>query len=377
MKKIVIFLLLSIPTILSAQHSLQSGLNMFRADDVIIKQQVEYKDPGRTGANVLWDFSQLNVVNDEYELAYSSYNDTLITGTEHLTQYHYVLQNDSLLLWGFDNQTTQLHNIQPELLLKFPVNYRDTVQSYYYAHGKYGNRLELDAMGTIETGADAYGMMILPNKDTLKPVLRTHTIKYIVEDIRPINDSYYEKLESPLVISPDSIDQRLASDSVIFVVETFRWYEKGYRYPIFETVRSWEQYRTNDDYEFLNTAFFYPPQEHYYLDNDEENLAILENEANENENNEIVDPWEGLTYNIYPNPVKTSPLEVELYLPKPATIQAQLRSTMGTVAVDVNKGYHPAGIYHFQLDAFNLPVGNYILNIWLDEKLISEIIMKR
>ena len=61
---------------LGAQHSLQSRYNMFRADDVIIKQQVEYKDPGRSGANVLWDFSRLNVVNDEYELAYSTHNDT-------------------------------------------------------------------------------------------------------------------------------------------------------------------------------------------------------------------------------------------------------------------------------------------------------------
>jgi hypothetical protein len=50
---------------------------------------------------------------------------------------------------------------------------------------------------------------------------------------------------------------------------------------------------------------------------------------------------------------------------------------MGLLAVDVNKGYHPAGTYSFQLDAFNLATGNYILDIWLDDHLISEIIMKR
>jgi hypothetical protein len=359
----------------SAQYILQSSLNGFRPDDVIIKQQVSYKDPGRTGANVLWDFSQLEVENDEYELLYSTENDTVITGMEHLTQYHYTLQNDSLLLWGFDNQTTKLHNVQPELLLKFPVNYGDTVNSYYYAHGKYGNRLELDAMGTIETGADSYGMMILPNKDTLKHVLRTHTIKYIAEDTRPISYSYYDKLESPLFITGDSIDQRLASDSVLFVVETFRWYEKGYRYPVFETVRSWEQHRSNEDYEFLATAFFYPPQEHYYLDNDEENLAILENEANED--TVIIDPWEGLTYNLYPNPVKTN-LDVEMYLPKNAnTIRIQLRSTMGLIVSDKNLGARPEGTYSFQVDMWTVPVGNYVLDIWLDDHLISEILMKR
>jgi hypothetical protein len=373
MKKIVIFWLLGIPGMLSAQHTLQSDLNGFRADDVLIKQQVSYKDPGRTGANVLWDFSQLTVINDEYELSYSTDNDTVITGTEHRTRYHYALQNDSLLLWGFDNQTTKLDNVQPELLLKFPVNYGDTVQSYYYAHGKYGNRLELDAMGTTETGADSYGMMILPNKDTLKQVLRTHTLKYIAKEKRPISDRYYDKLEFPLVISPDSIDRRLATDSALFVTETFRWYEKGYRYPVFETLRSWEQHRgKRKKHEFSATAFFYPPQEHYYLDDDEENSALLD------ENKEvIVDPWEGLTYNIYPNPVKTY-LDVEMYLPKSAdNIRVQLRSTMGMMVVDKNHGYHPEGTYHFQLDLVTLPVGNYVLDMWLEDHLVSTIIMKR
>jgi hypothetical protein len=380
MKKVSIsvflpFILSFIFGTVSAQHSLQSSLNMFRAGDIIIKQQVEYKDPGRAGENVLWDFSQQDVVNEEYGLAYSSYDGNIITGMEHLTQYHYVLQNDSLLLWGLDNPTTLLRNRQPELLLQFPVSYGDTVGSYYYGHGKYGDRLELDMTGITETGADAYGMMILPDRDTLKHVLRTHTVKYIVEDIVPISDRYYEKLKAPTSLSPDSIDQRLATDSVFFVVETFRWYEKGYRYPVFETVRSWEQYRYLEDYEFFNTAFFYPPQDHYYLDDDEDNLAVLDEETTENSG--TADLWEGLSYNIYPNPVKTAPLYLELYLPQATGLQLQLRNTMGLAVLNLDKGSQTAGICSFQVDMSGLPVGNYILNIQLDEKLISEIIMKR
>ncbi|MDR2057038.1 MAG: T9SS type A sorting domain-containing protein [Dysgonamonadaceae bacterium] len=370
---IFLLLLLSFPAFVPAQYGLQSGLNMFRPEDVIVKQQVEYKEPGRTGANVLWDFSRLNVVNDEYELVYSAYNDTVIIGTEHLTAYHYALQNDSLLLWGFENQTTKLRNVQPELLLKFPFHYGDTTYSYYYAHGKYGNRLELDAMGSLETVADSYGMMILPSKDTLKQVLRTRTLKYIAEDTRPIGDNYYEKMEHPLNLSSDSIRFRIQNDSVVFVVETFRWYEKGYRYPVFETVRSWEQYSGTADYEFLATAFFYPPQEHYYLEEDADNLALLANEENN-----VTDPWAGLNYDLYPNPVKNVNLNVEIYLPKNAQgVLLQLRNTMGLIVLDQNLGAYPEGMHSFQVDTWNLPVGNYILDIWLDEKLISEIIMKR
>ena len=375
MKNFLILLFSGIPCMLGAQHNLQSHLNMFRANDLIFKQQVEYKDPGRSGANVLWDFSQLDVVNDEYELAYSTPNDTIITGTEHITSYHYVLQNDSLVLWGFDNQTTQLRNIHPEVLLKFPFQHGDTTGSYYYAHGKYGNRLEMDVMGTTQTIGDAYGMMILPSKDTLKQVLRTHTIKYIAENTVPISDSYFEKLQSPLTIYPDSIDRRLATDTVLFVVETFRWYEKGYRYPIFETVRSWELYRHSKDYTFLNTAFFYPPQEHYYLNDDQENLTILEEKTKGKPDKP--DPWAGLTYNIYPNPVHSDPLQIEIYLPKSTNVRVQVSRITGQVVLNENKGNHAAGTYHFEVDMSHLPTDNYALTIGLSDKKIQEVVMKR
>lgn len=375
MKKMGVFLLLCIPSLLFAQHILQSKLNMFRVGDEIVKQQVNYKDPGRSGENVLWDFSLLDVENEEYEISYVSRRNSMITGSEHLTHYHYTLRNDSLLLLGFDNQTTHLVNHQPELLFKFPVNYGSKDSSYFYGHGKYGNRLEMNVMGIISTQADAYGMMILPNKDTLRHVLRTHTIKYIAEETQPLRNSYFHKVQFPPSISKDSIDIRLSNDSVLFVVETFRWYERGYRYPVFETVRSWEQYKEQDHRDFLNTAFFYPPQEHYYLEYDEANLSLLEEKKEEDIPQ--IDPWEGLTYNIYPNPVRWEPLEIELYLPKDAEIKIQIRNPMGLLEVNENKGFYSEGICHFTIPFHHLAVGNYVLDIQLNEKVISEIIMKR
>jgi hypothetical protein len=377
---IAAWLISGFPCSVSSQHVLEGELNMYRPYDIIVKQQVSYKDPGRTGPNVLWDFSALSVENDAYELSYTTDNDTIITGTEHLTRYHYTLQNDSLLLWGFDSPTTQVKNIQPELLLKFPVNYGETSQSCYYTHGKYGNRLEVDLMGTIETTADAFGMMILPDKDTLRNVLRTRTLKYIAEETVPISKRYYDKTETPLQIHPDSIAKRLNTDSLLFITETFRWYEKGYRYPIFETIRSWEQHNESEAYHFLNTAFFYPPQEHYYLDEDEANRELLENREQEaggsDGSNTPSDPWTELSYNIYPNPV-TAILAIEIYLPQTAHIHIQLRNTMGLILLEEEKGSHPVGTCDFQSDLSAIPVGNYVLDIWLNEHLVSEIIMKR
>lgn len=375
-----------------SQHRLESSLNYYRAGDVLVKQQVEYRDPGRSGADVLWDFSRLSPVNEEYKLAYTltprcfiedEYEElpdscTFLTGSEHRTRYNYTLEGDSLLLWGFRNSTTLIENSQPELLLRFPVAYRDSVKQHYYGHGKYGNRLELDAMGTTETVADSYGMMILPNQDTLRHVLRTRTLKVIAEDTRPMTPWYSEKHAHPPVISSDSIDYRVATDSVLFIVETFRWYEQGYRYPVFETVRSWEQHNNNPDYEFLATAFFYPPDSHEYLEDDAANLAVLDQmQEGLGAEGEIIDPWEGLTYNIYPNPVKDH-MEIELYLPRAVTnLRIQMRSTMGTILIEEQQGAYPIGTCSFRFDTYSLAYGNYILDIWLDEKLINQVIMKR
>ena len=54
---------------LTAQDVLNKEYNMFRGEDVITKQQVKYKHPGRAGANVLWDFSKQEAINKKYKLS--------------------------------------------------------------------------------------------------------------------------------------------------------------------------------------------------------------------------------------------------------------------------------------------------------------------
>lgn len=57
--------------VLSLYAQLNADHNSLRSGDVIIKQQVQYKDPGKVGENLLWDFSELELINDQYELVYS------------------------------------------------------------------------------------------------------------------------------------------------------------------------------------------------------------------------------------------------------------------------------------------------------------------
>ncbi|NDV97654.1 T9SS C-terminal target domain-containing protein, partial [Dysgonomonas sp. 521] len=206
-KAILLFIALSL--VLSLSGQLNTSHNHYRAGDVLIKQQVEYMNPGQAGGNKLWDFSRLKSVNDEYTLEYalpplegdSIYilggkrykkkglqDNELIVGTEHNTMYYYHLTNDSLLQMGHENPSVILEYIHPMTLMKFPLNYGQTVFSNYKSEGLYSGTVDIRTQGTMTTTADAYGKMILPSGDTLSPVLRVKTIQTIF-DI-PTENSY-------------------------------------------------------------------------------------------------------------------------------------------------------------------------------------------
>ncbi len=371
----IVILLLGTCVTLPAQHILQGDLNLPRAGEEIIKQQVAYKDPGRPGENVLWDFGQLQPVNNEYTLSYfapemtddslyilgmdtipsdSLTGGTLLTGCEHNTMYYYRLTGSRLYLLGHENPTVLLKYSAPLIAGRYPMHYLDSCRHSYQAKGLYSSAVPFTTGGEVELTADAFGMMILPSGDTLRHVMRTKTIQTIRQTF-VMNDT--------LTVEQNSL------------VETFKWYSKGYRYPVFETIQT----RVMGDTGSVNfeTAFFFPPQEHFYLDEDTLNLAIRE-ELKMLETGTQTDPWAGLTYNFYPNPVKNTPLEVELYLPRRVgNIRIQLRNTSGMIAVDENKGSYPEGICRLQLPVYFLQVDNYVLNIWLNGKLIEGIILKR
>ena len=361
---------------LFAQHRLTSNHNMMRPGDEIVKQQVEYKDPGRSGENVLWDFGKLTSINDEYSLIYSVGEDSVIIGTEHRTMYYYSLSGDSLLCKGFENPTTLMINEHPELLLKFPVSYNDSTYCRYNGNGKYSDFLKISAMGSMSSKADAYGMIILPDKDTLKNVIRVHTIKKIAEGSEPLFFSQADTLPPPIVTS-DSIDYRLANDTVLLAVETYRWYAKGYRYPIFETVKSITE-KQGQERDFFEVAFFYPPREHYYLEDDTDNLTELFGDAQDPDNdspNSKPNFGDTFSYNFYPNPV-TNTLTVEYYIIDNNNIDIKLYDMSGIILFSEQK-QQQMGIHMLTLDMQSYVKGSYILRIHAGKHVINEIIVKK
>lgn len=380
MKTLHLFILILCPLFSFGQINQQ--YNGLRSGDEIIKQQVDYKDPGRDGENVIWDFGNLKSVNDEYSLVYSSpvlqqnsyyvmgYDtiqskntdqNSLIIGTEHNTMYYYQLKENQLLLLGHENSTNLLHYTQPIVSVTYPTNYKQSQTNPYQSEGIYSGKIPFDTKGSVTTQADAYGAIILPTGDTLTHVLRIKTVQTISEIIRSINPAMNDSLE--------------------MVVETYKWYSKGYRYPIFETIKAINTTDTLNTQEY-QTAFFFPPQEHLYLDDDKDNLAVLDSlwdlEHNKDINNPVTDPNNTmkLSYNFYPNPVQTQ-LTLEYYLESATTVNVSIYSMDGKLIKNLPIGKQDKGLHTQYIDCSNLSKGTYIVRIDANNKVTSDKIIKK
>ncbi|BES62218.1 T9SS type A sorting domain-containing protein [Dysgonomonas capnocytophagoides] len=370
-------LLLSIPLTITAQ--IVQRYNSPRSGDEIIKQQVEFKDPGREGENVIWDFGKLKSINNRYSLTYSSpdlldnsyyilgrdtiqaNNDSVryLIGTEHSTMYYLQVKDNSLYVLGHENATTSLKYTPSLLSMAYPTNYNEPHQKEYQSKGLYSCRIPFESQGEIKQTADAYGIMILPSGDTLKNVMRVKTVQTIKETIFDVNNNVNTILDMN--------------------VENYKWFSKGYRYPIFETIKTIPQDSTANEF---STAFFFPPQEHLYLDTDPDNLAVLDSLWDiDHKIQDVTDPTQeqpnaNLSYNFYPNPVE-SLLTVEYYLEKPSSVTISLYNLEGRLIKTVVKPISSSGVYSEQIDCSSLAKGTYIISIGTGYKVYSDKVIKK
>lgn len=382
MKKLTL-LLVGIIFSLSAfsQFSLESSSVLLRANDTIIKQCVEYRDPGRSGPDVLWNFSELDLLDDAYTISYGQIGDSL-TGTEHRTTYYYGVSGDSLFFHGYEKNTTWMKYVRSELLLKYPVHYGDSLQSYYQGLGKYCTDLSLDVMGVTDVKADAYGLMVLPGGDTLRHVLRVRSFKRMAEGSDILNLRRFERsLLSPL-LSVDSIAYHLSNDSVILEIETFRWYALGYRYPVFETVRG-ATVKNGESKDFFAFSFFYPPQEHTYLNDDTVNLALLsaEEERSKAENKSMFHDNNDrpgkvlLNYNVYWE-TSGDAVRLDYQLNSNAEISIYLYDMQGRTRMVCPMETYSNGFYSRKLDFSEMDSGQYLLLMVMNGERYTEKIIK-
>lgn len=335
---------------LAGQHRLSQQLNSLRASDKLLKQQVEFKDPGSSGRNLTWDFRMLNQLNDEYSLKYfipdSTQMDT-ICGMEHQTRYYYSQKRDSIWATGFENATTLMEYKQPELRMKFPFSYGDTLFSYFKGEGEYSRRLKLSVSGYTRVEADAEGTLQLPGFEDVKNALRVRTMRYYTET---------------------------GKDSTEMMIDTYAWYAEGVRYPVFESIKTdiIKRKRRNtgvSDTTIFKTSFYYPPHYQTY----QLPVETIVDTAPETDSG-IAAVFTEASY--LPNPVE-SVLTISYKLTRPASVRFSVHNNVGVPACSTTQLMLEAGYHQTTINMSHLITGTYTLYVWVDEMVMKQVVVKK
>lgn len=256
-----------IPLSSYAQTTLTSSRNMIREGDVLSRKQIENGNIGQRGENLVWDFSEVQMQKRTSRQKYANVPDTsLLVCTENETRYYYDYQGDSLLLKGFENNLTKLNYVRPQAMLRFPVQYGDSIGGVYEARGLYCDRQSLHCYGRYKTIADGSGVLVLPSGDTLRNVLRVRTFSQGIDRLSARNRK---------------TDMSYSNDTLHVARETIRWYAAGYRYPIIESMAMVAKGNRR------HSAMYYcPPEEQLRLALDDGNRQYRENIQQNNYRND-------------------------------------------------------------------------------------------
>jgi len=334
-----------LPLLSVGQPTLTHEKNAMRGGDVIVKQQVKYVNPGRSGRMVIWDFGRLTNVDEAYTTTYREYQshsgEPCVAATEHHTRYHYSRRNDTLLLLRQENPSMEISYAAPDLQLTYPFAYGSRAKHDFKGSGSYSRVMPIQVSGSSEIFADAYGLIITPRGDTLSNILRVKTTK-----------TYHEVKKG---------------ESSSIQVEKYTWYAKGYRYPVFETVKTSTLLSGKEESEHFTTAFYFPPQQQHLLPVDWEN-----------EDDRDISKEEMFTYHsVYPNPC-INELTVEYNVGQTAKIYLGLYNQQGQqLRSIVNGEQQELGSYAYSVSMSNLMPGLYLLKLRVGDRELSKRVVKK
>lgn len=202
-----------------AQHILTKENSLVRSGDVICKQEIEYLEPEGSGMDVVWDFRNLDIHKEKYLVEYPNDSLSQISKYEPTFMEQYKFENDTLFRTKYETPITNMIYNKPIPDMIFPMSYGSIYTTKFEGRGTYCHHNCLSICGSVLLEADANGIILSSEQDTLRNVLRVHT-----QTISTIG------IERDSVITDSTKWMRSIED-------TYRWYVSGYRYPLFESYK--------------------------------------------------------------------------------------------------------------------------------------------
>lgn len=358
-----------------AQVTVNRECNLFRAGDVTLKKQIKYENLGRNGKSVLWDLGNIEVLNDKYRVSFKEQEafPSRMTEIQHGTRYYYDVRNDSVLQIGFENNTTLMNYDYPEITVKYPMQYGDSISGIFHGRGLYCDKAAIRMFGTYKTSTDAFGTLILPDGDTLRNVLRVHTERIMSNLYYPVDS--LENITFGRCFSADSINKYLDCGLNVYKTDIYRWYAPACRYPVVETVKTVGEGMGNP---VIVTAFYYSPSDQEFLTFDENNNKVKQKMLYCGNGDCYGDKTRpnNLDYNIFINRDETE-IRLEYISQKESKVLLSLYTISGMCIFNKEvMGNSYDGISIEKINIGSLKPGVVILDICVDNRHYCEKIIK-
>lgn len=361
-------------------QTLTKEVNNYSDGDISEKKEVQYISPGNSGKDIIWDYSDLSVIDDDYHEDFTCIEDSVICRESPFSVYKYKTIDNSVFCLGYNTRNLQIHYLLPELCITYPFEYLDSISSYFYGEGKYSHKLPTKVFGKATHTADATGRLILPDNNTLNNVIRIHDRKIIAQDMSSFpNTSYKDSCSAWL---QDSIICHLSNDSIKWQVDSYKWYAPNLKFPIIETMQTYILYN-NKPIRHYRSSYYSAPQLQPTITEDLRNEKIRKR-TEDNKTAEQANKSESgrngtnkdLKYNYYFTDGGNS-LVVKVGLNTENTLRIQLSTLQGVVLERTPLIKENNGAYCITFDMQKAPMGIYILTFFTDDSIISTNLLKK
>ena len=316
--------------------------------DSLVKSRIRYFSPGMGGRNKVWDFSEKLGSKEASKVMFMKDSTGVVSFIEPGRSCYYRTTPDTLILFGSESALEKREYTVNKVSKYFPLEYGDSISKHFRCEGMYCGDHPFREVGTMTAKVDADGLIVLAENDTVRNVLRVHTI-----------DSYSICMD----IDTAALDTARLTQ---VIDERYEWYLPESQYPIIEDVAS----TTYHNMEAIGTT-------RYAYCNLPEDLAddyitlIDEDEADEqdgfsDEGQQIPDI---IHYNIE---TQGKVINMSYDLDEDATITTIVANHMGFLS-KYDQWTQAAGQgCSAQIDCNGLSAGIYILYINVNGKVYSE-----
>lgn len=363
---------------LSAQQA--SYAHVFRAGDKVERQQVTYKEFAKHENCAIWDLSDIESSGhlSLLEFMESPQDKQGVIANDGNTRYYYHQGESGMFLVGYENNQSNICYNIPELTLLSSMVMGSKVTGCFSGYAIYAESVFSRIYGTYEYSIDEEGTLILPSNDSIKDVKRVHVLKTTGQ--RYLSEVKIPKalrllVDSASVYSNDSVLQHLASDTILVESNVYKWYAKGYRYPIYETI---ETYVKGNPIGF-KVAYYCSPQYQKSLnDDDNEWGRLVANKsrfyANRNSrqgNHKYIFP-DGTYVDYSLNLTSDGRVNIVILNTSAAKISCGLYTVDGVVVGQEEYDGASKDVYSFCQSLSSYSHGVYILRICVNGQSLSE-----